>query len=117
MRTSLTLRTRQLLAAAAVTLAALLARPVAPAEGGAAAVEVKIAGHRYEPRVITIARGATVRWVNEDDDLHTVTADDGAFASRGIDTHEAFTFTFPAAGTYAYHCALHPTMTGKVVVR
>lgn len=114
MRTSL--RTHQLLAAVAVALAALLARPAAPAEGTPAAVEVEIAGHRYEPRVITVARGTTVRWVNQDDDLHTVTSDGGAFASRGIDTHEAFSFTFSAAGTYAYHCALHPTMTGEVVV-
>ena len=84
---------------------------------GASPTEIRIAQHRYQPRVITVSPGTTLRWVNEDEDPHTVTADGGAFASRGIDTHEAFTFTFPAPGTYRYHCALHPDMTGEVVVK
>lgn len=83
----------------------------------ASAAEVRIAEHRYAPETITVPRGATVRWVNEDDDPHTVTSDGDAFASPGLDRREAWTFTFAAAGTYAYHCALHPTMTGTVVVR
>lgn len=108
-------RTTRALALVAA-LAAIRAAPAALAEGAPAA-EVRISQHRYEPKVITVSRGTTVRWVNDDDDPHTVTSDDGAFGSRGIDLHEAFTFEFSAAGTYPYHCALHPTMTGKVVVK
>jgi plastocyanin len=96
--------------------AALLHARAAPAED-ARPTEIRIAQHRYQPRTITVSPGTTLRWVNEDEDPHTVTADAGAFASRGIDTHEAFTFTFGAPGTYPYHCALHPRMTGEVVVR
>ncbi len=98
------------------TAAALLQARPAPAEEARGA-EIRIAQHRYEPRVITVSPGTTLRWVNEDDDAHTVTADGGAFASRGLDTHEAFAFTFSAPGTYRYHCALHPGMTGRVVVK
>ena len=76
-----------------------------------------MAQHHYTPAAITISRGATVRWVNDDDDPHTVTSDGGGFASRGIDIHEEFTFTFGAPETYRYHCALHPMMTGIVVVQ
>ena len=97
------------------TAALLQARP-ARAEDAPPA-EIRIAQHRYQPRVITVSPGTTLRWVNEDEDPHTVTADDGAFASRGIDVHEAFTFTFSTPGTYRYHCALHPGMTGRVVVK
>ncbi|HET8732203.1 MAG TPA: cupredoxin domain-containing protein [Anaeromyxobacteraceae bacterium] len=99
-----------LAAAALVPARAALAEDARPAE-------IRIAQHRYEPRVITVSAGTTLRWVNEDEDPHTVTADGGAFASRGIDVHEAFTFTFSTPGTYRYHCALHPDMTARVVVK
>jgi plastocyanin len=81
------------------------------------AAEVHISQFRFAPRELTVPRGAAVRWVNDDDEPHTVTSDGGAFASSGLDTHEQFTFTFDAAGAYPYHCALHPTMTGRVVVK
>jgi plastocyanin len=83
----------------------------------AAVQEVRIAEHRYVPEAITIRRGTTVRWVNDDDDPHTVTSDRDAFASPGMDKREAYTFTFDAPGTFPYHCALHPTMTATVVVK
>jgi plastocyanin len=100
-------------------VAVLLALASVPhlAAAPAAATEVRIAEHRYAPETITVQRGATVRWVNDDDDPHTVTSDKDAFASPGMDKRDAWTFTFAAPGTYPYHCALHPTMTGTVVVR
>jgi plastocyanin len=27
-----------------------------------------------------------------------------------------FSFTFPKAGTFAYHCTIHPFMKGTIVV-
>jgi plastocyanin len=84
---------------------------------GAGPVEVRISQHRFAPGTVVVQSGATVRWVNDDDDPHTVTSDTGAFASPGLDTREEFTFTFRAPGTYTYYCALHPMMKGTVVVR
>jgi plastocyanin len=99
-------------------VAALLAVASTPYIAAApAAAEVRIAEHRFAPDTVTVQRGTTVRWVNDDDDPHTVTSDKEAFASPGMDKREAWTFTFAAPGTYTYHCALHPTMTGTVVVR
>jgi len=60
--------------------------------------------------------GATVTWVNEDDEPHTVTAT-GVFASPGLDYDETFSFKFTTAGRYTYQCLLHPRMTGTVVVQ
>lgn len=105
----------RLLLPLAAAAAFLQARPAFAED--ARPVEIRIAQHRYRPQAITVSPGTTLRWVNDDEDPHTVTADGGAFASRGIDTHEAFTFTFAAPGAYRYHCALHPGMTGEVVVR
>jgi plastocyanin len=50
--------------------------------------------------------------------VHTVVADDSppTFKSTGLDTDDSFSFTFSKAGTYSYHCSVHPHMTGKIVV-
>jgi len=58
-----------------------------------------------------------VRFVNDDQDAHTVTAKDGSFDSKGIDTGEVWTHAFAARGRFAYFCELHPYMTGVVVVK
>jgi hypothetical protein len=47
----------------------------------------------------------------------TVTADDGSFDSKPIAGGATFSQAFPKAGTYTYHCAIHSSMTGTVVVQ
>ncbi len=63
-----------------------------------------------------MARGSSVRWTNTAGTPHTVTADDGSFASKTLGETATFTRAFPATGTFAYHCAIHPSMTAEVVV-
>ena len=50
--------------------------------------KIQIAKHKYDRPTLTIPVGATVTWVNQDDDAHTVTADDGGFTSAGLDRGE-----------------------------
>jgi plastocyanin len=83
----------------------------------AAAPRLEIKQFRFSQPALTVPVGATVTWVNRDDDAHTVTSDDGRFTSAGLDRGEQFTHQFTAPGTYAYHCALHPKMTAKIVVQ
>jgi plastocyanin len=95
----------------------------------------------YDPERVTVVPGTTVRWVNDDDVGHTVTAyDDGIpadadyFASGRFDAEraarndvsdgliaagDAYEHTFVTAGTYDYFCVPHEGsgMTGRVVVR
>jgi plastocyanin len=80
---------------------------------------VQISNYQFSPNSLTVPVGATVTWINKDLDVHTVTSDDTppAFKSAGLDTDDKFSFTFSKAGTYPYHCTLHPHMTGKIVVR
>jgi plastocyanin len=61
--------------------------------------------------------GTTVTWTNHDVEPHTVTSKDRVFASAGLETNDTFTFRFDTPGTYAYFCALHPFMTGQIVVQ
>jgi plastocyanin len=81
---------------------------------------VTIDNYQFAPATLTIAVGSSVTWTNHDSDIHSVAADDGdpvMFKSAGLDTDDKFTFTFAKAGTYLYHCSLHPHMTGKIVVQ
>jgi 3',5'-cyclic AMP phosphodiesterase CpdA len=83
------------------------------AESLAAAIE----NFAFAPKELTVKAGSTVVWTNKDDTPHTVTSDDGAFSSPVMDTNQSFKFTFQKSGRFPYHCKLHPTMTGVVVVQ
>jgi amicyanin len=95
----------------------LVAFAIAAASAARAAeIEVKIDNFTFNPKQITVKAGDTVTWVNHDDIPHTVTSKTMAFRSKAMDTDDKFSFTFATPGTYAYFCALHPMMTGSIVV-
>ena len=97
-------------------------------------------GFAYEPRRLQVDPGTTVRWVNDSEVGHTVTAYEdgipgraGYFASGGFEGERAarngvregllaagerYEHTFDRQGTYEYFCVPHESsgMTGTVVV-
>ena len=77
---------------------------------------IQIANFTFDPPTLTIKAGTTVTWVNADDIPHLVSEKDGKFRSSALDTDEKFSQTFSTAGTVEYFCAIHPHMTGKIVV-
>ena len=82
----------------------------------AADAQVKIANFTFDPPILTVKVGATVIWINADDIPHVVSEKDGKFRSSALDTDDKFSHTFSAAGTVEYFCAIHPHMTGKIVI-
>ena len=87
--------------------------------GGAASAAdavVKIANFTFEPQTLTVPVGTTVTFENDDDIPHLVSEKDGKFKSKALDTGDKFTQQFTTAGTVEYYCAIHPHMTGKIVV-
>ena len=109
-------------ASAAVALVATL--PAAGrARAGSALVDgcqagdtlVDLSGFAFSPGSLNVAPGTTVCWTNKDAVMHTVTSDTAAFDSGALAQDQTFRFTFTTAGTYAYHCNVHPTMTGRLV--
>jgi plastocyanin len=108
----------------AVMAALCAAAALAPTPGGTGAqaapaakgATIKIANFAFGPTTITVPAGASVTWINTDDDAHSVVADNRAFRSAPLDSGDSYSFTFAAVGTYAYHCGLHPQMVGKVIV-
>lgn len=78
---------------------------------------VTIANMAFTPATITVTPGTTVTWNNNDNMTHTVTADDDSFDSGNIGAGSSFTKMFSVAGTYKYHCSIHPSMLGTVTVK
>jgi plastocyanin len=72
---------------------------------------------QFQPATVTVEVGDTVTWSNADAVPHTATADDGSFDTGTISGGASASHTFTTAGTFAYHCEVHPTMTGTVVVQ
>jgi len=81
-----------------------------------AAATVSIRNMAFSPNSLSVKAGATVTWTNSDTTIHTVTADDGSFNSGNIAVGATYSKVFSSAGAFSYHCALHPEMTGKIVV-
>jgi plastocyanin len=69
----------------------------------------------FSPATLTIRVGTTVVWKNMSSVPHTITSDDGqTFDSGNIAPGGTFTFKFTVAGSYPYHCNIHPYMRATV---
>ena len=79
-------------------------------------VKVNLSGLAFSPATVNVPVGATVIWTNKDSVPHTVTSNTGAFGSQTLSSGSTFSFTFTQAGTFQYHCNIHPSMTGKIIV-
>jgi len=88
-----------------------------------AAASVIIKDFAFNPPEITVKAGTTVTWVNEDSAPHKVASDPHpthtdlpGLVSGVLSTGESYSFTFTKKGTFGYHCHIHPSMKGTVVV-
>jgi plastocyanin len=106
---------RTVVLAAVAVLALAITGASQPASQTTKAVAIKAAG--FQPSTVTIATTDAVKWTNRDTKDHQVVANNGSFASAVIKPGKSYTHTFNTAGTYRYHDALHPALTGKVVVK
>jgi plastocyanin len=70
----------------------------------------------YDSQTLTVNVGDKVTWVNNGEDVHTVTADDGSFDSGDMKHGASWSYTFTSPGTYTYFCVPHPWMAATVVV-
>jgi plastocyanin len=86
-------------------------------------VEVMIQNFAFEPAILTIPPGTTVIWTNGDTVPHLVASDPHpshsdlpGLVSETLAPGDSYRFPFTDNGTYGYHCDLHPSMTGTIVV-
>ena len=71
----------------------------------------------FDPPQTNVPTGSIVSWTNADSIQHTVTSDEqGLFDAGPISPGDTFENVFDSAGEFGYHCAIHPFMTGVVMV-
>src|SRR5215212_2075777 len=107
-------------AIAAAQPAAVPAETTAPAESTTPApnspTTVEIRGNAFNPPQLNVAPGTTVRFVNNETEPHTATADNGAFDTGVLQSGQSLDVYLDGSGTVPYHCELHPDMQGTIVV-
>jgi plastocyanin len=101
--------------------AALIAVTAAAAAGAAPAhadtIPVVALFQEFSPSSIDAIVGDTIAWSNVSERTHTVTADDESFDSGELPGGGAFSTIAASSGTLAYHCTIHPGMSGEIDVR
>lgn len=110
--------------AASDTAAGVAQAPAAAAEAQQAAAaapdhQVDIMNNKFgDGKQLVVEVGQTVRWTNHDSVPHTVTTTKGPkkFDSGTLEQGDSWSYTFTAAGTYEYYCAVHPDMVASVKV-
>ncbi len=78
-------------------------------------VAIEITNFAFVPATVTISKGTTVVWTQEDSVSHTVSGT--GFDSGSLSQGQTFSKTFNEAGTFNYHCSIHTTMTGTIIVQ
>lgn len=84
--------------------------------GTSGGASVAMQNFAFSPATVEIKVGESVTWTNNDSVSHTVDGD-GGIASGDMAGGATYTKKFDTAGTFAYKCSIHPSMTGKVVVK
>ena len=85
-------------------------------------VTVNIVGDRgnqsYSPNPASMRVGQTVAWRNNDTIVHNSTQDNGGFATGTINAGATSApVSMMTAGTFTYHCTIHPGMVGTISVQ
>jgi len=76
---------------------------------------VSVVNFAFMPKTARVARGTTIKWKNTSDTTHTTTSNTGLW-DKTLAPGATFSRTFNRAGTFRYHCSIHPSMTGSIVV-
>jgi plastocyanin len=90
------------------------------AGGGVTKVDMK--NIQFDPQTVTVKKGSTVDWTNEDSVNHDVTKVSGpgpnfSSGTGNLASGASYQQTFKTAGTIKYQCTVHPGMTGTIVVK
>jgi plastocyanin len=70
----------------------------------------------FSPTPLHIGSATTITVLNNDATTHTLTANNRAFDTGKLNPGARTTITIARPGNYAYHCSIHPYMTGTITV-
>jgi plastocyanin len=77
---------------------------------------ISIQNFAFVPATDTVAVGDTILWTNNDGTAHTVTSDTGSELGGQLGSSQTYQHIFATAGEFLYHCTIHTTMHGLVIV-
>jgi plastocyanin len=78
---------------------------------------VRITRTGFTPAQLYVIAGSDVVWINDDQSVHTVTANDNSFKSGDIAPGASFTNRFQMIADHNYHCDYHPGEKGLIDVK
>ena len=81
----------------------------------AASNMITIQNFAFNPGTLTVKQGTKVTWTNQDSVVHKIKSD--TFNSSDLGQGDKFDFTFNTKGSFDYSCSIHPSMTGKIIVK
>ena len=94
--------------------------PTAPSTAADVTVTIQAnnASNSYAPNPVSMRLGQTIAWRNADSITHTATQDSGGFNTGSVAAGATSAATMMnTAGTFAYHCTIHPGMVGTINVQ
>jgi plastocyanin len=81
----------------------------------ATVVAATVAGNTWSP--VSAAVGDVITWTNNDAVPHAVALDDGSCSMSGsIPGGGTRSLVFSVAGSFPFHCSVHPSMTGTITI-
>ena len=84
---------------------------------GTTTVSASVANNTWTPANVTAKVGDVITWANSDTVPHKVALDDGSCQmSANIAGGSSASLAFSAAGTYPFHCSVHPSMKGTITI-
>ena len=93
--------------------------PISVSGGDGEQVIVRIRDNSFDPSMLTIKEGTTVKWVNEDATSHRVSSTGSGevrFDSQTIEPGSSFSHTFNERGRYEYADIQRSSMKGTIIV-
>ncbi len=95
----------------------------APASSKPAAkpdVKVSMKNIQFKPMDITVKKGQTIGWTNDDSVTHNVTKEGGPgadFKSDNVNPGGTYQTTVDTPGKIDYVCTIHPNQRGTITVK
>ncbi len=88
--------------------------PIATQQAPVTATTINIHNFAFSPATLTVKKGTTVTWTNNDSAPHQIKS--ATFNSSQLSKGQSFSFTFDSVVTFDYSCSIHPSMLGKIIV-
>ena len=103
-------------AIAIILMTSLLLTGISGCAPEAKAASIEIKNFAFNPPELTMDKGTTVTWTNHDSVTHDITINNGLF-DHDLNPGESFSFMFNESGAYDYHCDIHTSMKGTIIVK